>query len=46
MKTKIPAAFWDELRAKGLIEQEASVPAGRAGIGLTLNVTAQSTATK
>lgn len=26
MKTKIPSAFWDELKAKGLIEQAAPVP--------------------
>ena len=26
MKARIPAAFWDELKAKGLIEQSAPVP--------------------
>ena len=26
MKTRIPSAFWDELKAKGLIEQAAPVP--------------------
>ncbi|MDB5692792.1 MAG: hypothetical protein JWO81_1855, partial [Alphaproteobacteria bacterium] len=26
MKTKIPAAFWDALKAEGLIEQAAPVP--------------------